>query len=198
MPPMNGPREECGCCVDCEECECSNGEICDCICGHEIGGHEEASSSPPPPPPLQPPPAQAPNQPRAGQPRPQPRDMSPRRSRTRSRSRSPSPSARSRRRSRERSREGSVAEAARYVAKRVWNRAKRDRREMEEQWESQARKVVAQFKIGHKEGITCAQRLHNSYVTPEDLSRTFMTGFLACMAGILIGLIIMMLTPESF
>ena len=61
---------------------------------------------------------------------------------------------------------------------------------MEEQWADQSRKTVAQFKIGHKEGIICAQRLHNSYVLPQNLSLTFITGFMACLVGMLIGLII--------
>ena len=199
MPPMNGPREVCGCCIECEDCECSNGEICDCSCPHEIG---ESSSSPPPPPPLQPPPAQATSQPRSRPPKPQPRDMSPRRPRTRSRSRSPTPLVRTGRRySREHSREGSVAEAARYVASRVWRQARRDRRDLEEKWVDQSRKTIAQFKIGHKEGIICAQRLHNSYVLPQNLSLTFITGFMACLVGVLIGLIIMIAmwnATESF
>ena len=199
MPPVNGPSDECGCCIDCEECECSNGDSCDCICDHEIG--ESSTSHPPPPPPLRPPPAQATHQP--GPSRPQPRDMSPRRprTRTRSRSRSPTPLVRCRRNSREQSREGSVAEAARYVAKRVWRHARRDRRDMEEQWADQSRKTVAQFKIGHKEGIICAQRLHNSYVLPQNLSLTFITGFMACLVGVLIGLIILIAmqnASESF
>ena len=94
-----------------------------------------------------------------------------------------------------------MAEAARYVAKRVWRHARRDRRDMEEQWADQSRKTVAQFKIGHKEGIICAQRLHNSYVLPQNLSLTFITGFMACLVGVLIGLIILIAmqnASESF
>ena len=196
MPLMNGPvpNNDCGCCVDCEECECSDGGGCDCICDHDIG--ESSTSHPPPPPPLRPPPAQATHQARPS--RPQPRDPSPiptrrPRTRTRSRSRSPAPSVRCRRDSREpsRDREGSIASAARYVARRVWKHAKRDRRDMEEQCADQSRRTVAQFKIGHKEGISCAQRLHNSYVLPENLSLTFIAGFMACLVGMLIGLIIL-------
>ena len=183
MPPMNGPQDECGCCVDCEECECDNGEECNCTCPHEIG-ESSTSSPPPPPPPLMPPPA-----PSSSRARPPQRDMSPRRQRTRSRSRSPTPRCESR----DRSREGSVAEAARYVAHRVWRRARRDRRDLAEMWEDQSRRVIAQFKIGHKEGITCAQRLHNSYVLPANLSLTFITGFMACLAGMAMGLIMLMI-----
>ena len=72
---------------------------------------------------------------------------------------------------------------------------------MEEQWADQSRKTIAQFKIGHKEGIICAQRLHNSYVLPQNLSHTFMAGFMACLVGVLIGLIIMIVmwnATESF
>ena len=179
MPLMNGPvpNNECGCCIDCEECECSDGGGCDCICDHDIG--ESSTSRPPPPPPLRPPPAHATHQP--GPSRPQPRNPSPRRqrTRTRSRSRSPTPLVRHRRNSRERSRERSVDSVARYIARRVWKQARRDRHDMEEQCADQSRRTVAQFKIGHKEGIQCAQRLHNSYVLPENLSLTFIAGFMA-------------------
>ena len=180
MPSMNGPMPDnkCGCCVNCPECECSDREDeCDCTCDHDIG--ESSTSRPPPPPPLRPPPAQATHQP--GPSRPPPRNPSPRRqrSRTRSRSRSPTPLVRHRRNSRERSRERSVDSVARYIARRVWKQARRDRHDMEEQCADQSRRTVAQFKIGHKEGIQCAQRLHNSYVLPENLSLTFIAGFMA-------------------
>ena len=102
-----------------------------------------------------------------------------------------------RRYSREYSREGSVTEAARYVVNRVWRHAERDRRDLEEKWANQSRKMIAQFKIGHKEGIICAQRLHNSYVLPQNLSLTFITGFMACLVGVLIGLIIMIVMRNS-
>ena len=94
-----------------------------------------------------------------------------------------------------------MAEAARYVASRVWRQARRDRRDLEEKWVDQSRKTIAQFKIGHKEGIICAQRLHNSYVLPQNLSLPFITGFMACLVGVLIGLIIMITmwnATESF
>ena len=94
-----------------------------------------------------------------------------------------------------------MAEAARYVANRVWRHARRDRRDLEEKWADQSRKTIAQFKIGHKEGIICAQRLHNSYVLPQNLSLTFITGFMACLVGVLIGLIMMIAmwnATESF
>ena len=196
MPPMNGPREECGCCINFEDCDCScnNLEICDCSCPHEMEGIQDQASSPPPPPPLQPSPAPATSQPRFRPPKPQPRDVSrsPRRPRTRSRSRSPTPLVRTGRRySREYSREGSVTEAARHVVNRVWRQAEHDRRALEEKWENQSRLLIAKFEIGHKQGVVAAQRLHNSYVLPQNLSHTFIAGFLACLVGVLTGLIIM-------
>ena len=193
MPPMNGPVDECGCCVNCEDCVCDNGEECNCTCPHEIG-ESSTSSPPPPPPPLMPPPTVS----SSSRARPPQRNMSPTRQRTRSRSRSPTPRCGSRERSRDRSREGSVAEAARYVAHRVWRRARRDRRELGEMWEDQSRRVIAQFKIGHKEGITCAQRLHNHYVLPTNLSLTFFTGFIACLAGVIMGLIMLMILCNAW
>ena len=224
MPPKNGPREDCGCCSDLENCDCScsNLETCDCSCLHDIEDIDlaaSATSSPPPPPPLKPPPTPAPSpsrfrhiicltpadpmedntsshwdrrasvpdrgdSPPPRPPKPPPRDMSrsPRRPRTRSRSRSPTPLVRAgRRHSRDNSREDSVTEAARRVVNRVWRHAERDRRALEEKWEHQSRKLIAKFQIGHKQGVIAAQRLHNSYVLPQNLSQTFLAGFLACL-----------------
>ena len=193
---MNGPSEECGCCVECEECDCTNNaEICDCscTCTHEIEVQEQSSTSPLPPPPLRPTPAQSSS-------RPPPRESPPRcrtRSRSRSPRRSPTPLVRRERRYSRDSREGSVSDAARYVVNRIWRDTKRDRKQIEEKWENQSRKLIAQFKIGHKEGITCTQRLHNSYVLPQTLSLTFLAGFLTCLIGIMTGLIIMWSAAES-
>ena len=131
-------------------------------------------------------------------PKPPPRDMSrsPRRPRTRSRSRSPTPLVRAgRRHSRD---DDSVTEAARLVVNRVWRHAERDRRALEEKWEHQARKLIAKFQIGHKQGVVAAQRLHNSYVLPQNLSQTFFAGFLACLVGVLTGLLIMWNVRGSF
>ena len=85
----------------------------------------------------------------------------------------------------------SVTEAARLVVNRVWRHAERDRRALEEKWENQARKLIAKFQIGHKQGVVAAQRLHNSYVLPQNLAQTFFAGFLACLVGVLTGLLIM-------
>ena len=62
---------------------------------------------------------------------------------------------------------------------------------MEEQCIDQSRRTVAQFKIGHKEGVQCVQRLHNSYVLPENLSLTFAAGVMACLLGMVVSLIIL-------
>ena len=189
---MNGPREECGCCINFEDCDCScnNLEICDCSCPHEMEEIQDQDSSPPPPP--QPSPTPGPSQPRFRPPKPQPDgSRSPRRPRTRSRSRSPTPLVRTGRRySREYSREGSVTEAARHVVNRVFRQAEHDRRALEEKWENQSRLLIAKFEIGHKQGVVAAQRLHNSYVLPQNLYNTFIAGFLACLVGVLTGLII--------
>ena len=96
-----------------------------------------------------------------------------------------------RRHSRDDSREDSVTEAARRVVNRVWRHAERDRRALEEKWEQQAQKLIAKFQIGHKQGVIAAQRLHNSYVLPQNLFQTFLAGFLACLVGVLTGLLIM-------
>ena len=186
----------------------------------EGGTPAPTSSAPPPPPPLQPPPTPAPSPARViiclddpaedpldtrpsapnrgytpppRPPKPPPRDTS-RSPRSRSRSRSPTPlvRTRTRRHSRETYREDSVSEAARRVANKVWRHAEQDRIALEEKWEQQARKLIAKFQIGHKQGVIAAQRLHNSYVLPQNLSQTFAAGFLACLAGILTGLLIML------
>ena len=84
-----------------------------------------------------------------------------------------------------------MAEAARRVANRVWRHAEQDRLALEEKWEQQARKLIAKFQIGHKQGVIAAQRLHISYVLPQNLSQKFIAGFLACLVGVLTGLLIM-------
>ena len=121
-------------------------------------------------------------------PTPPPRDMSrsPRRSRTRSRSRSMVRAGR--RHSKD---DDSVTEAARIVVTRVWKHAERDRRVLEDKLENQGNRMIAKFQIGHKQGVAAAQRLHNSYVLPQNLAPTFLAGFLACLIGVLTGLVIM-------
>ena len=84
----------------------------------------------------------------------------------------------------------SVTEAARLVVTRVWKHAERDRRVLEEKLENQGRKMIAKFQIGHKQGVIAAQRLHNSYVLPQNLAHTFVAGFLACLIGVITGLVI--------
>ena len=207
---------------NCEDERCNCICLHDIVAIAEQEGRAPAatSSAPPPPPPLQPPPTpvpsparviiclddpvedpldtrpSAPNRgytPPPRPPKPPPRDTS-RSPRSRSRSRSPTPlvRTRTRRHSRETYREDSVSEAARRVANKVWRHAEQDRIALEEKLEQQARKLIAKFQIGHKEGVVAAQRLHNSYVLPQNLSQTFAAGFLACLAGILTGLLIML------
>ena len=76
------------------------------------------------------------------------------------------------------------------VINRIQTNTSNYHRELKAQLEEDNKKVTDMYHTGFRQGVFAVRNMHDTYVLPRLLAPSFVSGFLACLLGVLLGMLL--------